>query len=182
MYYFNYSYIRTKYTNHAKLLFTDRDSSVYETETNDACQDFYEEKDLFDFCDSPKDSNFFDPVNNKIVGKINDKLKEKIVSEFVVLKSKICSLIDVDNEGNGKTKVVNKNVIKSIRHKNTLMFCLIKRDDMKRSQNKLHSKIFKRNSGNISYTSIPDMDAIINFHNHKITYSKIITKKRIATV
>ena len=133
------------------MLFTDRNSSVYETETNDAYQDFY---------DSPKDSKFFDPVNNKIVGKMNDKLKEKIISEFVALKSKICSLIDVDNEGNGKRKGVHKNVVKSIRHKNTLMFCLIKRDDMKRSQNKLHSKILKRNSGNISYSSIPDMEAI----------------------
>ena len=142
------------------MLFTDRNSSVYETETNDAYQDFYEEKDLFDFSDSPKDSKFFDPVNNKIVGKMNDKLKEKIISEFVALKSKICSLIDVDNEGNGKRKGVHKNFVKSIRHKNTLMFCLIKRDDMKRSQNKLHSKILKRNSGNISYSSIPDMEAI----------------------
>ena len=36
-------------------------SSVYE--------DFYRDKDLFDFIDYPKDSKFFDPANKKLLEK-----------------------------------------------------------------------------------------------------------------
>ena len=39
--------------NCAKLLFTDTDSLVYEIKTNDVYEDFYEDKELFDFSDYP---------------------------------------------------------------------------------------------------------------------------------
>ena len=42
MYEFNYKYIKRKFS--AKLLFTDTDSLVYETETDDVYEDFYEVK------------------------------------------------------------------------------------------------------------------------------------------
>ena len=83
MYEFYYNYIKTKYKNCAKLLFTDRDSLVCEIETNDVYEDFYEDKDLFEFSDYPKDSKFFDPVDKKVVGKSKDVFKGKIMSEFV---------------------------------------------------------------------------------------------------
>ena len=63
MYIFHYNYINTKYKNCAKLSFTDTNSLIYEIETNDVYEDFYKDKDLFDFSDYPKDSKFFDPVN-----------------------------------------------------------------------------------------------------------------------
>ena len=117
MYEFYYNYIKTKYKNCAKLLFTDRDSLVCEIETNDVYEDFYEDKDLFEFSDYPKDSKFFDPVDKKVVGKSKDVFKGKIMSEFVGLKSKMYSLIDIYKEENKKAKGVNKNVVKNMRHK-----------------------------------------------------------------
>ena len=59
---------------------------------------FYEDKNLFDFSDYPLNSKFFEPVNKKVIGKMKDEFKEKIISEFVGLKSKMYSLIDVDDE------------------------------------------------------------------------------------
>ena len=56
MYEFHYKYIGTKYDNIPKLLFTDTDSLVYETKTDDVYEDFYENKNLFDFSDYPEDS------------------------------------------------------------------------------------------------------------------------------
>ena len=44
---------------------------------------------------------------------MKDEFKRRIVSEFVGLKSKMCSLIDVDDEEATKAKGVNK----KIRHK-----------------------------------------------------------------
>ena len=68
MYEFHYKYIKRKYN--ANLLFTDTESLVYEIETKDVYEDFYEDKNLFVFSDYPKDSKLFDPVNKKVIGKI----------------------------------------------------------------------------------------------------------------
>ena len=59
MYEFHYKYIKSKFN--AKLLFTNTDSLVYEIKTEDAYEDFYQDKSLFDFSDYPLDSKFFDP-------------------------------------------------------------------------------------------------------------------------
>ena len=98
MYEFYYKYIRTKYNNHAKLLFTDTDSSNFEIEANDVYEYFYEDKELYGFSDYGKDSKFFDSFNKKVVSKMKEELKGKIISKFVVLKSKMYYLIDVDTE------------------------------------------------------------------------------------
>ena len=60
MYEFHDRYIKSKFD--AKLLFTDTDSYslVYEIKTEDVYEDFYQEKNLFEFSDYPLDSKFFD--------------------------------------------------------------------------------------------------------------------------
>ena len=47
---------------------------------------------------------------------MKDEFKEKIISEFVGLKSKVYSLIIINNEKTKKARGVNKNVVKTIRH------------------------------------------------------------------
>ena len=74
MYKFQYKYIKTKY-NSAK--FTDRDSLVYETETDDVYEDFYVDKNLFDFNDYPKDWKIFILLIKKWLVKWKMKSKEK---------------------------------------------------------------------------------------------------------
>ena len=101
----------------ANSLFTDADSLVYEFESDDVYEDFYENKNFFDLSDYPQDSKFFDLVNKKVIGKIKDEFKRKIISEFVGLKSKMYSLITVEEEEVKKAKGVNKNVVKNTRHK-----------------------------------------------------------------
>ena len=64
MYEFHYKYIKSKFD--AKLLFTDRDILVYEIKTEDVYEDFYQDKNLFDFSDYSLNflsSKFFDLVN-----------------------------------------------------------------------------------------------------------------------
>ena len=67
---------------------------------------------MFDFSDCPQHSEFFDPANKKVVGKMKDELKEKMISDVIGLKSKMYSLTEVK-----KAKRVNRNVVKKIRHK-----------------------------------------------------------------
>ena len=93
MYEFHYKYIKSKFD--AKLLFTDTDSLVYNTEAKDVHEEFYQDKNLFDFSEYPVDSKFFDPVNKKVAGKMKDEYK---------LRSKMYSLISVDDEELTKAK------------------------------------------------------------------------------
>ena len=111
MYEFHYKYIKSKFD--AKLLFTDTYSIVYEIKTEDVYEDFYQEKNLFDFSDYPLNSKFFNAVYKIVIGKMKDEFKGRKISGFIGLKSKMYSLISADDEEVTKAKVVNK----KIRHK-----------------------------------------------------------------
>ena len=106
MYKFHYEYIENKFD--AKLLFTDTDSLLCEIKTEDVYEDFYEDNNLFDFGDYSLNSKFFDQTNKKVIDKMKDEFRGKIISEFIRLKSKIYSLISVDDKEVTIAKGVNK--------------------------------------------------------------------------
>ena len=117
MYDFHYNYIKHKYGNKAKLLFTDTDSLTYEIETNDAYKDFFKDKSKFDNSDYPENSPYFNKINKKVIGKFKDEAAGVPVVEFVGLRSKMYSYMK-DNDKCGKTaKGIKKNIIiKNIKH------------------------------------------------------------------
>ena len=124
-----------------KLLFTDTDSLVYEIETDGVHEDFYEDKYLFDLNSYPEDSKFFDAINKKVIGRMKDEFKGKIISERVGVNSNLYSLVSVNNEENKKANGVNKNVVKNIIHKefsDVLFNRRVVRHKLKRIQSKLH--------------------------------------------
>ena len=49
MYGFHFDYIKNKYGNSSRLLFTDTDSLMYEIKTEDIYEDFSSNKEMFDF-------------------------------------------------------------------------------------------------------------------------------------
>ena len=155
MYEFHYGYIKRKYT--AKLLFTDTDSLVYEIETKDVYEDFCEDKNLFDFSYCPQDSTFFDLVNKKVISKMKDEFKGKIIGEFAGLKSKMYSLVDADGKESKKAKGVNKGIVRGIRHKefvDVLFGGKLMRHRIKRMQSKLH----RIGTFDVCKTSLPCFD------------------------
>ena len=79
-----------------ELLFTDTDSLIYEIKSEDVYEKFFKAKYLFDFSNYRKDSNFFDPVNKKLIGKMKYLSEGKIIDDFVGLKSKIYSMKNID--------------------------------------------------------------------------------------
>ena len=117
MYDFHYNYIKHKYGNKAKLLFTDTDSLTYEIETKDAYKDFFKDKSKFDNSDYPENSPYFNKTNKKVIGKFKDEVAGVPVVEFVGLRSKMYSYMK-DNDKGGKTaKGIKKNIItKNIKH------------------------------------------------------------------
>ena len=117
MYDFHYNYIKKKYVDKARLLFTDTDSLTYEIEAEDVYKDFWNDKDKFDNSDYNKSSPYFDKTNIKVLCKFKDEAAGVPICEFVGLKSKMYSYVK-DNEKGGRTaKGIRKNVIKNnIKH------------------------------------------------------------------
>ena len=115
---------------------------------------------MFDFSEYPLDLKFFDPVNKKVADKMKDEYKGKIIREFVGLKSKLYSLISVDNEELTKAKGVNK----KIRHKefvDVLFNKKVIRHNMKRIQSKLR-KIGTYDSCKISLSCLVDKRYVLD--------------------
>ena len=117
MYDFHYNYIKHKYGNKAKLLFTDTDSLTYEIETNNAYKDFFKDKSKFDNSDYPENSPYFNKTNKKVLGKFKDEASGVPIIEFVGLRSKMYSYMK-DNDKDVKTaKGIKRNIItKNIKH------------------------------------------------------------------
>ena len=125
MYDFHYNYIKDKYGDKAKLLFTDTDSLMYEIQTDDVYKDLFVDKDKFDNSDYPEDSPFYFGDNKKVIGKFKDEAAGVPITEFVGLKSKMYSYIKDNGLGDKTAKGVKKQVIKTdikhINYNNVLM-------------------------------------------------------------
>ena len=117
MYDFHYNYIKQKYGDKAKLLFTDTDSLTYEIETEDVYQDFWNDKDKFDNSDYPESSQYFSKANKKVIGKFKDEAAGMPIKEFIGLRSKMYSYKKEDNKVEKTAKGIKKNIIKgNIKH------------------------------------------------------------------
>ena len=87
---FHYNYIKEKYDEKAKLLFTDTDSLMHEIKTEDFYKDIAGDvNDLFDTSNYPEDhlSGLPSGVNKKVVGKFKDEAGGKQIIEFVGLRA-----------------------------------------------------------------------------------------------
>ena len=122
MYDFHYNYILKKYDfKNIKLLFTDTDSLCYHMKTEDAYEDFFKDKQLFDNSDYDIDNKFYFKENKKVIGKMKDECGGIPIIEFCGLRSKMYSYIKENDKYCCKAKGIKKNVVaKEIKHKNYL--------------------------------------------------------------
>ena len=111
MYGFHYNYIKSKYGDRAKLLFTDTDSLCYVIETDDVQEDLFRDRELFDNSDYKKYSKFYFYENKKVIGKFKDEAAGHPITEFVGLKSKMYSYV-IEGKNHKTAKGVKKNNIK----------------------------------------------------------------------
>ena len=70
-------------------------------------EEFFKHKHLFDFSNYPEDSKFFDQANKKVIDKMKDESKGKLIGEFVGLKSKMYSMKNIDGKEYNTAKGVN---------------------------------------------------------------------------
>ena len=114
MYDFHYGYIKPKYGEKAKLLFTDTDSLKYLIKT----EDFYKDisKDVhkwFDTSNYPIDhpSGIYTDVNKMVIGMFKDEEGGKIITEFVGLRAKNY-FYECEKKEHKKCKGIKKSVTK----------------------------------------------------------------------
>ena len=142
MFDFHYNYIKKKYGDKAKLLFTDTDSLMYEIQT----EDFYEDikgdvKDRFDTSDYPSNHPSGIPMgcNKKVLGMFKDEAGGKIIDEFVGLRAKLYSYKTFEGEESKKCKGVKRLVVKnSITHED-YKNCLFTGTEQLRKMNVIRS-------------------------------------------
>ena len=115
MYQFHYEYVKPKWGDKAKLLFTDTDSLCYEIETDDVYKDISGDvNEWFDTSNYDKDHPSGIPTgkNKKVIGFYKDECGGKFISEFVGLKAKSYSFETSDGKVEKKCKGVKKYVVK----------------------------------------------------------------------
>ena len=120
MYDFHHNYIKRKYGDKAKLLFTDTDSFMYEIQTEDFYNDISTDvKHRFDTSDYPPDhpSGIPSGFNKKVLGMFKDEVGGKVIDKFVGLRAKLYLYKMFEGEESKKCKGVKKSVVKkSIAH------------------------------------------------------------------
>ena len=152
----------------AELLFTDTDSLSYELKLEDVYEEVFKHKLLFDFSNYPEDSKICDETNKKVIGKMKDEYKEKIIDKFARLKSKMHSMKNIDgkesNAAKGVTIATEFNEFEV-----TLFNKKIIRHKMRRIQGKKH-KVRTCEVNNISLSFFDDKRFFLNDRIHTLAY------------
>ena len=168
MFDFHYNYIKSKYADKAKLLFTDTDSLMYQIETEDFYKDITEDvKDRFDTSDYPENhpSGIPTGINKKVLGMMKDEAAGKIIKEFVGLRSKLYSFIMDDGGETKKCKGIKRQVVESsIRHEH-YKTCLKTGKELLRKQNILRSyehEVYTEEVNKIALSALDDKRYILS--------------------
>ena len=176
MYDFHYNYIKPKYGDKAKLLFTDTDSLMYEIETEDFYKDISGDvKDRFDTSDYPENhpSGIPTGINKKVLGMMKDEAGGKTIKEFVGLRAKLYSFVMDDGEETKKCKGVKKQVVESsIRHED-YKTCLLTGKEQLRKQNILRSynhEVYTEEVNKVALSALDDKRYILSDGVHTLAW------------
>ena len=108
MYDFHYNYIKKKYSNRARLLFTDTDSLTYEIEAEDVYKDFWNDKDMFNNSGYPENSPYYWNTNKKVIGKSRTKFVAFRLPNSLVLSLKYTLTLKIMKKVEGPLRVLKR--------------------------------------------------------------------------
>ena len=176
MYDFHYNYIKPKYGDKAKLLFTDTDSLMYEIQTEDFYKDISEDvKDRFDTSNYPENhpSGIPTGINKKVLGMFKDEAAGKIIKEFVGLRAKLYSYKMDEGGESKKCKGIKKQVVESsIRHED-YKTCLLTGKEQLRKQNILRSyehEVYTEEINKVALSALDDKRYILGDGIHTLAW------------
>ena len=177
MYDFYYNYIKSKYGDKAKLLFSDTDSLMCEIETEDFYKDISGDvKDRFDTSDYPENhpSGIPTGINKKVLGMMKDEAAGKIIKEFVGLRAKLYSYKMYEGgEEIKKCKGIKKQVVEnSISHED-YKTCLRTGKQQLRKQNILRSynhEVYTEEVNKVALSALDDKRYILSDGVHTLAW------------
>ena len=177
MFDFHYNYIKSKYGNKAKLLFSDTDSLMYEIETEDFYKDISGDvKNRFDTSDYPENhpSGIPTGINKKVLGKMKDEAAGKIIKEFVGLRAKLYSYKMYEGEEEiKKCKGIKKQVVKSSISHEDYKTCLLTGKEQLRKQNILRSynhEVYTEEVNKVALSALDDKRYILKDGIHTLAW------------
>ena len=142
MFDFYYNYLKKKYGDKVKLLFSDTDSLMCEIQTEDFYNDISGDVwDRFDTSDYPENhpSGIPTGINKKVLGMFKDETAGKIIKEFVGLRAKLYSYKMEEGEENKRCKGVKRQVVENTITHEDYKTCLLTGKEILRKQNILRS-------------------------------------------
>ena len=164
MYEFHYDYIKNKYGNNSRLLFTNTDRLIHEIKTGDVYEDFSKDKEIFDFNNHSTGAKYYS--NKLVVGKMKDEIGGVDNKEFVGLKFRIYSFLVDDSSDYKKAKDVNKNVVPTTSHYENKVVLLNKKC-LRHSMNRIQSKYHRIGTYEINKISLLCFDDKIYIQNNR---------------
>ena len=138
MYNFHYNYIKPKYGEKAKLLFTDTDSLMYLIQTEDGYKDISPDiREMFDTSDFPEDhpSGIPTGLNKRVLGMFKDETKGKQINTFVGLPAKLYAYKMDEGKEEKKCKGIKKIVKKNNVSFEDYLDCLFNSSLQRRNMN-----------------------------------------------
>ena len=176
MFDFHYNYIKPKYGNNAKLLFTDTDSLFYEIQTEDFYKDIAGDvKDRFDTSDYPEihPSGIPTGINKKVLGMFKDEAAGKNIKEYVGLRSKLYSFIMEEGGESKKCKGVKRQVVEnSITHED-YKTCLLTGKEKLARQNIIRSyqhEVYTEEVNKVALSAADDKRYILKDGIHTLAW------------
>ena len=141
VYEFHYSYMRERFAEKCKLLYTDTDSLIYEVRGNNIYEMMREDSHKFDTSDYPVSNQFgIQRLNKKVAGIMKDENNGKIMRTFIGLRSKMyCTLVD-ESEPTKKAKGVKGCIVKNQISFEDYRDCLFEGKILKCLQNNIRSR------------------------------------------
>ena len=177
MFDFHYNYIKSKYGDKAKLLFSDTDSLMCEIETEDFYKDISGDvKDRFDTSDYPENhpSGIPTGINKKVLGKMKDEAAGKIIKEFVGLRAKLYSYKMYEGgEEIKKCKGIKKQVVESSISHEDYKTCLLTGKEQLRKQNILrryNHEVYTEEVNKVALSALDDKRYILKDGIHTLAW------------
>ena len=166
IYDFHYDYIKNKYGNTFRLLFTDTYSLMYKIKAKDVYEDFSKDKEIFDFSNYSAKSKYHGDSKKLVAGKMKEETAGTAIKEFVGLKSKIFSFFLDDFSKQKTAKGVNKNVVATISH-NKCKNILLNNKCLRHSMNRIQSKNHRIETYKITKISLSCFDDKMYIQNNE---------------
>ena len=155
MYKFYYDVMKPKYGDNIRMVYTDTDSFVFHTRTDDIYQDLQEINDEMDFSGYDKNHKCYDATNKKVLGKFKDECEGKIKTGLLGLRPKCYAFkIHGDDKEYKKCKGTAKNKVKRKIKYDDYNKALETNEVIHRSFNSIRSKNHKIYSINTTKVSL----------------------------